>query len=120
MTAEGETNGGNVLSLPIFQARFSALPAIGKSRLAARQIGLITIDTRDRYFTSPTDAEALYQSSELIHRIANYVVFVLSDVERADADYDRSFAERIFEMAVAQGASRTINLFRYLVAEEEA
>ncbi len=57
---------------------FSGLTRIGKAHFLARLAHEQTIHARSRYADDPMDAQSLWQSNELVHRLCGYTMQVLS------------------------------------------
>jgi hypothetical protein len=91
---------------------FSGLTGKGKAIFLARVAHMETIRVRDLYHRSPPDPAAMFQSSELIHRLCGYAMQVLTrDTEQ---DQDRSVVRMILAAVEPRGAPSTAELLDWI------
>lgn len=68
------------------EAGFLALSSRAKIWVLARTIHMETIHVRGQYLDHPDDAARIYQSSELIHRLAGFINMLSFNPDKFDGD----------------------------------
>jgi hypothetical protein len=91
---------------------FSGLSPTAKAKFLAHVAWMETIHVRAAYFDDPSDTEALYRSSEFVHRLSSCIIHVLSN--DTDASYATFVASMIAEGTDERGEQARARILSWL------